>query len=200
MVSERLSEEQLVLAADELAAQVAADPRCARLTDVLVARGGSTVRHHSSGPAVPRDLFSVTKTVLALMVGVAAGDRLVGTHVDVAHFLPELAGPGVARRTVAHLLTMRRGAQTGGRYDLDEVAVHGGSWAARFAEAPEVEEPGTRFRYDNGASQLLAEVLHRVTGDLAAYAERRLFEPLGSPTGAGFGTPRGRRPAPGTWR
>ena len=80
---------------------------------------------------------------------------------------------------MAHLLTMQRGAETGGRFDLDEVAVSGGCWAAAFAEAPTVGAPGVGFRYDNGASQLLAEVLHRVTGDLAAYAEQRLFQPLG---------------------
>ena len=167
-------------AAQRLAAEVAADPACARVTDVLVARRGRTLLHDPAGPRVPHDLFSVTKTVLALVAGVAVGDGLLGLDDEVdRHLPPGTTGPGTARRTVRHLLALQRGAATDGRQDLDEVAVSGAGWAARFAEAPEVEPPGTRFRYDNGAAQLLAALLHRVTGDLAAYAGGRLLGPLG---------------------
>ena len=167
-------------AAQRLAAAVAADPGCARVTDVLVARRGRTLLLAARTPPVPRDLFSVTKTVLALVTGIAVEDGLVVVEDEVdRHLPPDLAGPGAAGRTVAHLLALQRGAATGGRFDLDQVAVSGRSWAAVAAEAPEVEPPGSRFRYDNGAAQLLAEVLHRVTGDLAAYAGERLLSPLG---------------------
>ncbi len=174
------SEESLRTVAEQLAADVAADPRCSRVTDVLVARRGATVLHWHPGAVVAHDLFSVTKTVLALVTGVAVGDGLLALGTEVA---PALApgGPGVRGRTVDHLLAMQRGAVTDGRFDLDQVAVSGRSWAAAFAEAPVVEPPGTRFRYDNGASQLLAEALHRVTGDLAAYLRDRLLAPLGIP-------------------
>jgi CubicO group peptidase (beta-lactamase class C family) len=94
--------------------------------------------------------------------------------------VPRLSGEsGLSSVTVRHLLSMTRGAGTDGPFDLDEVAVSGASWATRFAAAPQLEPPGTRFRYDNGASQLLAEVVHHAVGDLAAFAEARLFTPLG---------------------
>ena len=174
------SDEELRTAAAQVVAEVAADPRCRRVTDVLVARGGRTLVHARTGPVVARDLFSVTKTVLALVTGTAVGDGLLGVDDEVARYLPAtVAGPGVEGRTVGHLLTMQRGAAPGGPQDLDEVAVSGGCWAARFAMAPSLEPPGTRFRYDNGASQLLAEALHRVTGDLATYTGDRLLAPLG---------------------
>jgi CubicO group peptidase (beta-lactamase class C family) len=172
--------DRLLDRAERLVAAVAADPRCSRVTDVLVARGGRTLVHRRTGDARPRDLFSVTKTVLALLTGLVVGDGLVRPDDEVARHLPATyGGPGAAGRTLHHLLAMQRGVATDGPQELDEVAVSGGSWAARFAQAPELERPGTRFRYDNGASQLLAEVLHRVTGDLAAYAGERLFTPLG---------------------
>ena len=174
------SDEELRLAATEVAAAVAADPRHVRVTDVLVARGARTLLHHRPGGAVARDLFSVTKTVLALVTGVAVGDGLLTVDDPVvAHVPAAVARPELEGQSVADLLTMRRGAETGGRFDLDDVAVSGGSWAARSATAPSAEPPGTRFRYDNGASQLLAEVLHAVTGDLEGYAGARLLAPLG---------------------
>jgi CubicO group peptidase (beta-lactamase class C family) len=197
VLSEPPSDAELQQAAERLVAEVAADPRCSRVTDVLVVRRGRRLVHSSTDAGRPRDLFSVTKTVLALLAGLAAGDQLVRTDVELDHYLPELTGPGARGRTVAHLLTMQRGAETGGRLDLDEVAVSGGSWAAVFAEAPAVEAPGTGFRYDNGASQLLAEVLHRVTGDLAAYAGRRLLAPLGITDWSWLRDPTGTPAGPG---
>ena len=174
------SDEELRIAASEVVAAVVADPRCSRVTDVLVARGGRTLLHHRPGPPVTRDLFSVTKTVLALVAGVAVGEGLLGIEDPVtAHVPAAVARPELEGQSVAHLLTMRRGAETGGRFDLDEVAVSGGSWAARSAAAPPLDPPGTTFRYDNGAGQLVAEVLRTVTGDLAAYAGDRLLAPLG---------------------
>ena len=98
---------------------------------------------------------------------------------------------------MAHLLTMTRGAETGGDRPRRGGGLRG-SWAARFAADRASTSPGTRFRYDNGASQLLAEVLHRVTGDLAAYAGARLLGPLESPRGPGCATRPGPRPARGT--
>ena len=102
-------DEQLRRAADRLVAQVAADPRCSRVTDVLVARRGSTLVHAHPGAVAPHDLFSVTKTVLALLTGLAVGDGALRTDTALDHLLPELSGPGVAGRTPEHLLTLQRG-------------------------------------------------------------------------------------------
>jgi CubicO group peptidase (beta-lactamase class C family) len=175
-----LTDEELRRVAVDVATRVAADSRCTRTADVLVARSGRTLLHQHTGATRLHDLFSVTKTVLALLAGLAVGDGRLSVDDPVTARVPaHVARPELEGQTVAHLLTTTRGAATGGRFDLDEVAVSGGSWAARFAAAPRRETPGTRFRYDNGASQLLAEVLHQATGDLAAYAGDRLLTPLG---------------------
>src|SRR5687767_14136539 len=116
----------LTRAAEQLALQVAADPRCARVTDVLVAQGGRTLVHSHRGPVAPHDLFSVTKTVLALLTGLAVGDGLLSLEDPVTtRVAPHVVRPELRGQTVAHLLTMRRGAETGGRFDLDAVAVTG---------------------------------------------------------------------------
>jgi CubicO group peptidase (beta-lactamase class C family) len=51
----------------------------------------------------------------------------------------------------------------------------------RFAiDRPMAEEPGARFNYNSGASEILAHVFRRATGaDVEEYAARHLFAPLG---------------------
>jgi CubicO group peptidase (beta-lactamase class C family) len=185
-------------AAATVAGSIEADARFSRVTSVLFARGGQVVAHHTwrdSDPADRYDLFSVTKTVTALLTGIAIDDGLVALD-QPATVAPRLASfPQLQGVTVRHLLTMTRGAETGAAYDLDEVAVSDQNWATRFAAAPRLDLPGTTFRYDNGSSQLLAEVLHHTTGDLRSYAEAKLFNPLtfdgwewaGDPTGVPCG-------------
>ena len=43
-----------------------------------------------------------------------------------------------------------------------------------------MEEPGTRFNYNSGASELLAHIFRRATGrDIEEYAAEHLFAPIG---------------------
>lgn len=165
--------------AERFVRDVLAEPGCSRVTDVIVVRGGDVLARHSSTGGLPRDLFSVTKTVLAVLVGFAVRDGLVDLDVPVARYTG-LEGTG--DQTLRHLLTMTRGAEVDGPFDLDLVAVTEPYWAAAFARSPQVAAPGERFVYDNGASQLVAEALHRaVPGGLRSFATRHLFSRLGAP-------------------
>ncbi|SFO42588.1 CubicO group peptidase, beta-lactamase class C family [Geodermatophilus obscurus] len=152
-------------------------PDFAHTSHLRVDVGGEVVfDHHYRGPAVA-DVFSVTKSVLAAVAGIAARDgHLRDLDLPVGPVL-DLPLPG---QTVRHLLTMTRGCETGGPYDIDEVCALPSGWLERIAAAPALEPPGTRFRYDNGAAHLLAAVLDRLLpGGLASFAERELFGPLG---------------------
>ncbi|MFT5129213.1 MAG: CubicO group peptidase (beta-lactamase class C family), partial [Rhodothermales bacterium] len=56
----------------------------------------------------------------------------------------------------------------------------GESWPAVFLGQPVTHQPGSCFRYNTGASYMLAAILHQVTGKpLVDYLGERLFEPLG---------------------
>lgn len=47
-------------------------------------------------------------------------------------------------------------------------------------DAPMAAEPGQRWNYNSGASQLLADIFRTATGtDIEAYAARHLFAPIG---------------------
>jgi len=137
------------------------------------------------GPAVA-EVFSVTKTVLATVAGVAARlgrlpplDDAVDPHVRAACGV-DLSTTPSAGQTWRQLLTMTRGSQVDGPYEIDEVTALPSGWVRRIAEAPRLEPPGRTFRYDNGAAHLLAAALTGALGEeVGAVAERELFRPLG---------------------
>lgn len=157
------------------------EPAYARTSHLRVVVDGLVVfDEHLSGP-VRGDVFSVTKSVLATVAGAAAAaGHLPPLGTTVAAALPELAATPAAGHRLEHLLTMTRGAETDGPWEVDAVTAHTGDQVRLVAEAPQRRAPGTAFAYDNGGSHLLAAVLDRhLPGGLLAYAERCLLGPLG---------------------
>ena len=156
------------------------EPAYARTSHLRVVVDGSVVvDEHLSGP-VRGDVFSVTKSVLATVAGAAAAaGHLPALGTPLAAALPELAGTPAAGHRLEHLLTMTRGAETDGAWDVDAITAHDGDQVRHIAEAPQRCAPGT-FRYDDGGTHLLAAVLDRhLPGGLLAFADQALLGPLG---------------------
>ncbi|NUR91038.1 MAG: serine hydrolase, partial [Nonomuraea sp.] len=177
------------------------------LHGVVVVRGGETVvEHYGAGPDhvlnealghvvfdrdTPHDVRSVTKSVVALLYGVALRDGLVpepaARLVDQFPEHPDLAAdPRRARLTVEHALTMTLGLDWNEDVpytspDNSEIAMELAPDRNRFVlERPIVEEPGKRWRYCGGASALIGALVARGAGKpLEEYAAQALFEPLG---------------------
>ena len=132
------------------------------------------------------DLQSITKSVVALLVGVAQ-DREIIKNLDapLLSFFPEYAdlhSPDRARIGLQDLLTMRAG--------LDWPIKPYLSMARRVDAAPDpyrlvleqpvVAEPGRKWRYNNGVAELIGGVVQKAVGRrLDQFAEETLFEPLG---------------------
>jgi CubicO group peptidase (beta-lactamase class C family) len=149
---------------------------------VLLRRGRVAFEYHRGGQdrVALQPVESVTKSVLSLLVGMAvAQGRIASLDQPVLAVLPQLAeandDPRAKQLTLRHLLTMTAGFQPGDRRFFDAKE------RARFAMGRRFEaDPGTRFRYDNPAADLLAAVLAQAVGETpAAYAQRELFAPLG---------------------
>jgi CubicO group peptidase (beta-lactamase class C family) len=141
------------------------------VTSVLVARHGRLVfeRYFGIKPTDRVPVFSITKSVVSALVGIALADgRLRSMNERLAEIVPG-ADPRIRLR---HLLSMSAG--------YGRQLNYGPTDAPTLANRPLVSAPGTTFRYDSGSSDLLAAVVARVTGMPAAeYARRRLFKPLG---------------------
>src|SRR5450755_167106 len=129
---------------------------------------------------IRRDVFSVSKTVTSLAVGMLEGDGALSLDDPVLAHLPELADTAAAGSeaiTVGHLLRMTAG--NGYRW-LDDDADHGGDPARDFLAAPLVAEPGSAYHYAGGNTYVLGRVIHSITGvDLRDFLVPRLFSPLG---------------------
>jgi CubicO group peptidase (beta-lactamase class C family) len=129
---------------------------------------------------IRRDVFSVSKTVTSLAVGMLEGDGALSLDDPVLAHLPGLADTAAAgseKITVGHLLRMTAG--NGYRWSDDD-ADHPGDPARDFLATPLVAEPGSTYHYRGGNTYVLGRVVHAVSGlDLRDFLVPRLFSPLG---------------------
>lgn len=136
------------------------------------------------------DMRSISKSVVALLAGIAHGRGQLDRERPVLDWFPEhatLATPERRAIRLEHLLTM-----TGG-FEWDETSVSYGDPfnsetrmgrsddPVAFVLAREmVAAPGSRFVYSGGATLLLGAIVERATGRaLDELAREALFEPLG---------------------
>ena len=161
-----------------------ADRRFRELPDllsVLAMRNGRLAfeRYYRGADATTAgDVFSVTKSVVSMLVGIALRDgRLRSVDQRLVDFFPGELEPGtdprVRRITLRDLLTMTAGYRETPIVSTDD-------WVRTLLNRPVVTDPGTSFSYDDGSAHLLSAVLTRATGKSASeLAARELFAPLG---------------------
>lgn len=151
---------------------------------VVVRRGGVAFERYYRGRSADdlADTHSVTKSFTSAVVGALVSDGTIDLDMPVASLLPAAGTADVATRevTVRHLLTMTSGLPADGRWELCEVALHGGSWIETMLGAPVRSAPGAEYVYNNGAVQLLSAIVRQVAGaSLGTVAAQRLLGPLG---------------------
>lgn len=132
----------------------------------------------------PSQYFSVSKTLLATLVGVAVAEgRIASIDQPVGTLVPELAAR-FPTLTLRHLLDMRSGidyVENDNPFGLHALAYYTSDLPALILSFTPGEPPGRRFVYRSSDSALLSLALQRALGEepLARYAERRLWQPLG---------------------
>jgi CubicO group peptidase (beta-lactamase class C family) len=145
------------------------------------------------GPDTLHNLYSATKSIVALLYGIAFAEGKVPPPEAplYAQFpeYPELIAADERRgqRTIAHALMMSLGTQwneIGLPYDSpanDEIGMEMAKDRYRFVlERPVIGPPGKRWQYNGGATALLGRLIARGTGRaLPDYARTSLFDPVG---------------------
>lgn len=136
------------------------------------------------GPNTPLLGWSMTKTVMAALVGAAVGEGRL--NVGQSGLFPEWTDDSRAKVTIADLLGMESGLAFNEDYghvsDVTRMLYLEPDMAAFVASLPAETEPGRRFRYSSGTTVLLSRVWQNAFPDdsaAIAWAYRTLFDPLG---------------------
>ncbi|MEZ0492228.1 serine hydrolase domain-containing protein [Kineococcus sp. TBRC 1896] len=139
-------------------------------------RVGDDAAQFRWSPDVARDVHSVAKGVCVLAAGIAADEGVFDLDAPVAQHLPDLPlGEGVQAVTTRHLLGMRSGI------DLPWAPTSLTDWPDLAREFLSRPSRGRVFQYSNASSYTAMRALASVVGDVPAWLQPRLFDPLGIP-------------------
>jgi CubicO group peptidase (beta-lactamase class C family) len=170
-----------------------------KLRAVLVNVDGETkIAHYRHGftEADHAHVFSVTKSVVSILIGIAIADGLIaGIDRSLGELLPahrEAMSGDTAKVTLRHLMTMSGGFnnQFPGGFVWEDAAAPGGSFVDVLLKRRQNFEPGKIFWYSDASAHLaaavLAAALERADGGrvqtVLDYAREKLFDPLGITT------------------
>jgi len=162
---------------------IAEAARLDQLRTLVVHRDGEPLFSRAfRGPALdrPANVKSISKTVVALLTGIAIDPGLLdGPGQRVLPLLGRKpAGDARDELTVGDLLTMRAGLRStsGGNYGA---WVSSGDWVDYVLSQPLQAAPGGRFIYSTGGWHVLGAALARVSGEnLHRLAQAWLGDPL----------------------
>lgn len=140
-------------------------------------RGAEVVHEHPAGSRhATRRVYSITKSVVGVLAAVAADEGPLGLDDPVAKHVAGWPAES-ADVTVRHLMSMTSGRAWSEA--ADRAMIGAADQTAAALAAGQQDEPGTTWRYDNLASQVLSAVLASAVGDVEEFARERLFMPLG---------------------
>ncbi len=135
--------------------------------------------------------FSMAKSITGILIGCAIADGYIrDIQQPVTDFIPEMRKNGWDRVTVEHVLQMTSGM------DFNESYVNPFGPTAKFYYGRRLykhifnlklkRQPGERFEYVSGGSQILGSILERAirskgdsTRTVTAYLNEKLWSPLG---------------------
>ena len=169
-----------------------------RTTGFLIIKNGKVVfekYQYDRKPEMRFLSFSMSKTITAILVGIALQDGHIKSLDDVvAVYVPELKDSAFGKVTIKHLLTMTSGVKwsdavtgidTSDMLQLNNCHMrHRGCETSLLLLGQSKEfqsEPGARFNYSGGDSMVLGHVLRAATGkDVTTYTQERLWSRIGA--------------------
>ncbi len=163
------------------------------LHSMLVVRHGKLVHEeywNSYDQDTLQDLRSATKSITALLVGVAIDRQIVKSVSDPLSTYLEGAYPGVSALrhgiSLEHLLTTRSGLACDDRDPKspgqEDRMYKDRDWVRYFLELPVATPAGTVAHYCTGGAVALGRVLAETSKQsVPAFADATLFKPLGVP-------------------
>ncbi|WP_242928006.1 serine hydrolase domain-containing protein [Pontibacter vulgaris] len=130
--------------------------------------------------------FSMAKSIVSILVGVALEEGAIKSiEQPVADFLPDFKKGAKAKIRLKHLLWMSSGLNWDESYmnplSVTTEAYYGSDLKKVIKSLEAVDEPGKKFSYKSGDTQILGFVLEAATGKhLSDYAEEKLWKRIGA--------------------
>ncbi len=155
---------------------------------VLIKQGDREFFHAFNGRTEPSDIRSISKTVMAIILGTiieSRSDLTEDTPVwpvlePLANLTNEENLPALKRVKIKHLINHTIGFDRILMMRGDIAEMDPADYLNYIVNEPIVHEPGTHYLYSNAGFYLLSIFLQEFLGeDLEAYAKRALFDPLG---------------------
>lgn len=129
--------------------------------------------------------FSMAKSVISILIGIAIDEgKILSVDEPVTNYIPELAANGFDKVTIKHLLQMTSGLDYNEGYfnPFGNVATfyYGTKLRKEVSKLKLKHEPGEKFEYLSGNTQILGLVLERAIKDktISEYLEEKLWIPL----------------------
>lgn len=131
--------------------------------------------------------FSVTKSVTSLLIGAAIQDGYIGSVDElVTDYLPRLKGSAYDGVRIRDILHMASGVAWNEDYadpesDVAQAGAANGIELTQYLQTlPREAQPGTRFNYNTGETNLVGELLRAAIGNNASrYLQNKIWQPFG---------------------
>lgn len=174
----------------------------------IVLHRGRVIHERYFAGMKPQDwhaVNSMSKSFVGVLVGELVAEGKIDPSATASRYVPELAGSAVGDARISDLLDMvvqyQFGDNASHKLGLQTEALQAIGTLPRpkgytgpngihelLPTARSLGPSGTKFRYDNGNTETLAWVLHRVTGkDVAALISERIWQPMGAESDAMIG-------------
>ena len=150
------------------------------LHHLMMLRHGKVIAELHAFPYSDTDvhtLYSASKTVTAMAVGLAVEDGLLNIEDKVSKYLrdkmPATLSPALDSLTVRHVLMMAAGR-------LEDLCIFEGEsdWLTTWFQG-DFHDIGQQFHYDSMCTHVLATIVTHVTGRrMFDYLQERIFTPL----------------------
>jgi CubicO group peptidase (beta-lactamase class C family) len=128
--------------------------------------------------------FSMAKTFVSILVGIAVEEgKIKSIDEPVGDFIQEYKEEDKGKVTIRHLLTMSSGINFTEDYKnplgFPAEAYYGTNLRELIFRYDAVEEPGKKYEYLSGNTELLSFVLSKAVGmSISDYASEKLWKPI----------------------
>lgn len=138
------------------------------------------------GPNSLSNSFSAGKSIVSLLIGIALEEGYINSlDQKVMDFIPEFKKPKNRDLSIRDVLTMSSGLNWDEAYSspfsMTTQAYYGTNLQALIHSLEVVEEPGKKFNYLSGNTEILAMILQAATGrSISDYTSEKIWSKIGA--------------------